>query len=169
MRIGIISDTHGWLDTAIWRLFGEQYKVNRIVHAGDWGGWKFVRELETIAPVLTIQGNGDAAHPRVREVLTEQIDGTRIQVRHRLDQSGNSVDRYGSSIRPDIVVYGHTHRPDVFRRTDTLYINPGSATRSRSGENTVGILELNRNEIAVSIHELAAGNRSMRIRWPADV
>src|SRR5690554_1504085 len=54
--IGLISDTHGWLDPRFHELFSN---VDVIIHAGDIGDEDVLRELETIAPVVAVRGNID--------------------------------------------------------------------------------------------------------------
>ena len=56
VRIGLISDTHGYLDPAIHSLF---LGVNHILHAGDIGDSWIIQELQGIAPVTAVLGNND--------------------------------------------------------------------------------------------------------------
>ncbi|HAV64105.1 MAG TPA: YfcE family phosphodiesterase, partial [Verrucomicrobiales bacterium] len=56
MRIGVISDTHGYLDPKIPALF---QGVEHILHAGDIGYASIILELEQIAPVTAVLGNTD--------------------------------------------------------------------------------------------------------------
>lgn len=57
-RIGIISDTHvphfKRLPEAVWVHF---VGVERIIHAGDLSILSVLAELETIAPIVAVQGN----------------------------------------------------------------------------------------------------------------
>ena len=62
-RIGVISDTHGYLDPAVVKLFGG---VSHIIHAGDVGDAAILATLEAIAPVTAVSGNvesDDLARP----------------------------------------------------------------------------------------------------------
>ncbi len=56
MKIGVISDTHGFLDPKILKLFTG---VGHILHAGDIGDPFIPFELEQIAPVTVVVGNND--------------------------------------------------------------------------------------------------------------
>ncbi|HEV2660557.1 MAG TPA: metallophosphoesterase family protein, partial [Ktedonobacteraceae bacterium] len=57
-RVGIISDTHiphfRRLPEAVWVHFAG---VELIIHAGDLSVLSVIAELETIAPVVAVQGN----------------------------------------------------------------------------------------------------------------
>jgi putative phosphoesterase len=57
MRIGLISDTHGRLDSRVVEIFEG---VDRILHAGDIGGEEILAELGAVAPVTAVLGNTDA-------------------------------------------------------------------------------------------------------------
>jgi len=54
--IGVISDTHGYVDPRVIDLFAG---VDHILHAGDIGPPSVVMQLERIAPVTAVRGNCD--------------------------------------------------------------------------------------------------------------
>ena len=56
MKIGVISDTHGFLDPRIPKIFAG---VDHILHAGDVGDAFIAFELEQVAPVTVVLGNTD--------------------------------------------------------------------------------------------------------------
>lgn len=134
MRIGVISDTHGWLDPAVERHLAG---VDAILHAGDIGALTVVEQLARIAPIHAVRGNND----RTPDLLTlpEHIDldlgGVRIHLVHR------PIDaRPGAAT---IVVTGHTHRPLIEWRGDVLRLNPGAAgRRGFHMERTLALLDL---------------------------
>jgi len=59
MKIGVVSDTHGFFDARLEELLAG---VGLILHAGDVGNEEVMRDLEKIAPVRAVQGNIDSAH-----------------------------------------------------------------------------------------------------------
>ena len=63
MRIGVISDTHGYLDP---RAAAALQGVARILHAGDIGSPAIVDALAAIAPVDAVHGNVDTGTPLAR-------------------------------------------------------------------------------------------------------
>jgi uncharacterized protein len=134
MRIGVLSDTHGWLDPAIAAHFAA---VDAILHAGDLGDRAIVAALERVAPVHAVRGNNDTA-PALLD-LPEHVDlmfaGTRLHLVHR------PVDaRPGDAA---VVITGHTHKPLVERRAGVLHLNPGACgRRGFHRERTVALLTL---------------------------
>lgn len=142
MRIGVISDTHGLFDPAISDEFSG---VNAIIHAGDIGKLEVINKLEQIAPVFAVEGNNDwfGAYPTER---TEQIAGHRILIRHifgELHQLDAADKKMVERAQPDIIVFGHSHRPYCERLGRTMLVNPGSAGPRRfSLPRTIGLLEL---------------------------
>ncbi len=138
-RVGLISDTHGWLDPrAVTAL--ESAGVSRILHAGDIGGDPDVLyELGAIAPVTAVLGNCDYQVPgfQLEGLARLTIDGTDILVIHDYGDLGPVPDGV------DIVVRGHSHRPGEMWQGSTLVLNPGSASQRRSMPScSVAILDL---------------------------
>jgi len=137
-RVGIISDTHGFLHDSIHSVFAG---VDRIVHAGDIGGEIVLLEIETIAPVTAVLGNTDRSLPGrdLRARATIRVADVDILVVHD-PQALSPIAMQGVSV----VVTGHTHRPEVVDSRGVLHVNPGSASRPRQadGARTVGLLEI---------------------------
>lgn len=142
MNIGVISDTHGLFDKAVESIFSG---VELIIHAGDIGKIEVIRRLEDIAPVLAVEGNNDSfgLFPTER---TEQLYNYRVIIRHifgELHQLRASDKEMINRVRPDVVVFGHSHRPYNQTIGETLLFNPGSAGPRRfSLPRTVGLLSL---------------------------
>lgn len=133
-RIGVISDTHGRLGTeALEALAG----VDHIIHAGDIGDPSILMELEGIAPVTAVLGNCDSALAvfGLRPIERVRIAGIRFIVTHVPADVGCPGD-------VDVVVTGHTHRPQVRRDEEVLYVNPGSPSRSRGDGHTVALIDV---------------------------
>ncbi|HEX5385322.1 MAG TPA: metallophosphoesterase family protein [Gemmatimonadales bacterium] len=144
MRLGVISDTHGLLRPEVFDVFRE---VDHILHAGDLGPIALLAELEAIAPVTAVYGNTDGTDVRRRlpQVAHVELDGFRIVVTHG-DQFGSPTPErlHAEFPGPDILVFGHTHRP-LLTLVDVVVtvMNPGGAGRRRFDlPPSVGILEL---------------------------
>jgi uncharacterized protein len=142
MRIGVISDTHNFLDP---KVRGTFHGVEHILHGGDIGLSKILVELEQIAPVTAVSGNTD--DPGFRYRLTEFVQlGGRGFLLHHIVQPRALDDSLRERIerqRPDVVVFGHTHKPFCETIDGILFFNPGYAGKSRFGmERTVAILNL---------------------------
>ncbi|SNS77420.1 hypothetical protein SAMN05421770_102268 [Granulicella rosea] len=122
MRIGVISDTHGLLrPEALAALAG----VDHILHAGDVGDPKILDTLRGIAPVTAISGNVDTYGPCAELPPTEvvELDGRVFYLVHSVRDL--DVDPVAGGI--DVVVSGHSHKPELEIRGSVLYLNPGSA------------------------------------------
>ena len=130
MRIGLLSDTHGFLDEALWEHFSG---CDEIWHAGDIGPASLVDELRAYKPLVAVYGNTDDTDIRsscALDVLFER-EGLRVWMIH----IGASPPSYTVDLRealkrhkPDIFVCGHSHILRIERdRNGCLYLNPGAA------------------------------------------
>ena len=163
-RIGLVSDTHGHLDSALWRLFDG---VEAILHAGDIGDLHLVRELESIAPVSAIRGNTDATSHRFPETLTTTIGEITVHVRHKVDTTSPMLYYLAATVEANLVLFGHTHRPFIEQVKRTLFVNPGSVGRSRTGFGTAGLLLIEDRNLTVTIHNLEQAEFPVVMRSPA--
>ncbi len=126
LTIGVISDTHGLLrPSAIAALRGSDV----ILHAGDVGGQDILDSLGELAPVHVVRGNTDhglwaATLPRTEVV---SVEGADIYMVHDIED----LDLDPAAADFDMVVYGHSHRPDVAVRGGVTYFNPGAAGHRR--------------------------------------
>ncbi len=129
MNIGVISDTHGYIDPqALERLAG----ADRILHAGDIGSDEVLAALERLAPVTAVAGNIDRGAGRAPLRSIEILDwaGRRIVMTHQRPP-WDALRVWCSDRMPDVVVSGHSHRPLAKRVSGVLFLNPGSAGRKR--------------------------------------
>jgi len=129
MVIGILSDTHGWLDAAALKHF---QNVDAIWHAGDFGSLSVAEELAAIKPLKAVYGNIDGTEIRSSfpADLLFKVEGLKVLMTH----IGGSPGRYPATIKelmekhkPDIFVCGHSHILKVVRSGKMLHINPGAA------------------------------------------
>jgi len=146
-RIGVISDTHNFFDPKIPKLFSG---VDHILHGGDIGQPSIILQLETIAPVTAVLGNTDDSGMRFRETEWVEIEGRKFLVHHIVNPRALTdwLQEQVAREKPDVVVFGHTHKP--FRETigGVLYFNPGSAGQSRFGmERSLAILTCDKKGI----------------------
>ena len=151
MRIGVVSDTHGYLDP---RAHSALSGVERILHAGDIGKPEIVDALQAIAPVDAVYGNVDAGTPLARRypaTLRLTLDGVRIHMTHVGGQPADLV-RALPDPRPDVYIFGHTHVALLETLGGVLFLNPGAAGRPRFG-----------GGLSVALLDLEAGRASARI------
>jgi putative phosphoesterase len=153
MKIGVISDTHDHLDPKVPELFAD---VDHILHAGDIGLPWVILHLEHIAPVTAVLGNNDACS-RFRETELLQMDGRKFLLHHIVDVRSptEAIKRRIIREAPDVVIFGHTHKPfsEVVGRT--LYLNPGYAGKPRFNlPRTVAILHCDSTGLKAEFKEL---------------
>jgi putative phosphoesterase len=131
MKIGLISDTHGYIDE---RILHHLQGCDEIWHAGDIGALEVTNELKKIAPLRAVWGNIDGRE--IRQEFPEQqwfnCEGKKIWMTH----IGGAPPRYNPAIRPllksekpDIFICGHSHILRVMNDPTfgVLYLNPGAA------------------------------------------
>lgn len=151
--IGVISDTHGYLDPRVFDLFAG---VDHILHAGDIGPLSLVRELASIAPVTAVAGNCDGDNG-LAETEVVVLRGRTFLLRHVVDVrfAGAELRPLLRKEQPDVIVFGHTHQPAIERWGGMLLFNPGSAGRQRFRlPRTVGILRCDETGVSAVHHAL---------------
>jgi uncharacterized protein len=130
VRIAVISDTHNYLDPRIPALFSG---VDHILHAGDIGKAAILLALEQVAPVTAVGGNTDDPGFHYREIEVVRLAGRAFLLRHIVDPRapGPSLQARLAGDRPDVVVFGHSHKPFCHTIGGVLFFNPGYAGRQR--------------------------------------
>lgn len=133
MKIGLLSDTHGYLDERIFEYFTA---CDEIWHAGDIGTVKVADQLAQFKPFRAVYGNVDGQEIRITypQDIHFQCEGLEVWMTH----IGGRPPRYNSRVlqalkqhAPDIFICGHSHilkvaKDDTF---NMLYLNPGAAGR----------------------------------------
>jgi putative phosphoesterase len=154
MKIGVISDTHGFWDPKIAELFAG---AGHILHGGDIGQPWILAELERIAPVTAVAGNTDDAALRYAPDKTVELAGRKFFVQHIVhphDLDEHLQNRLTRE-RPDAVVFGHTHKRFCETLGGILYLNPGYAGRPKFGaERSVAIAHCDGDGIRVEYVKL---------------
>lgn len=134
MKIGILSDTHSYLDPKIYKYFDN---VDQLWHAGDIGTTAVMDELEKFKSTRFVFGNidGHKVRERAPEYQLFEVEGMKILMLHiggkppgYTQQARILIDKF----KPDVFVCGHSHILRVShdpKRPKLLYINPGAAGR----------------------------------------
>ncbi len=134
-KIGLLSDTHGYIDDKLLEFFKD---VDEIWHAGDSGDYEAViKRLEEIKPVRAVFGNIDGQDIRVHypEHNRFRIEEADIWITH----IGGYPGRYDRKVKPEIFrnpprlfISGHSHILKVMYddKIDCLHINPGAYGKS---------------------------------------
>lgn len=134
MKIGLISDTHNYLDPQTLDYFSD---CDEIWHAGDFGTIKIAEQLKEVAPLVGVYGNIDGQDIRSEYPLHQRFvcEGVDVWMTH----IGGIPGRYCIPIRqemenntPELFICGHSHILKVARDQQMdkmLYMNPGAAGR----------------------------------------
>ena len=153
IRVGVISDTHDYLDPQVAEYFAG---VNHIFHAGDIGLPWLLLQLQLIAPVTAVLGNNDNA-PDLKEMEIVSLANRKFLVLHAVDPKCPSerLKRRIIQENPDVVIFGHTHKHHCQRIGQTLFFNPGYAGKPRfNAKRSVAILNCDNDGITAEIKEL---------------
>lgn len=130
-RIGLISDTHGYLDDAVFRHFEN---CDEIWHAGDFGSMEISDRLSAFKPLKAVYGNIDGNNIRAKypEDLVFQCEDIKVLMTH----IGGYPPRYNARVKsliqahkPGLFISGHSHILKVMydENMACLHINPGAA------------------------------------------
>lgn len=134
MKIGLVSDTHGFIDEKLIEFFK---KADEIWHVGDVGDYSVIEQLETMCPLRAVYGNIDGQEIRIRFKEHERftIDGLDVWMTH----IGGYPGRYDRNVKPEIFrnppglfITGHSHILKVIydEKLSCLHINPGAYGKS---------------------------------------
>jgi putative phosphoesterase len=130
-RIGLIADTHNYLDEAVFKHFDN---CDEIWHAGDFGTAAIADRLKQFKPVKGVYGNIDGYD--VRSDYPEKLVWTCEDVKVYMTHIGGHPKKYAPGIKKDLLsndvrlfISGHSHILKIIY-DDTihcLHMNPGAA------------------------------------------
>lgn len=133
-RIGLISDTHSYLDPRVEKYFKD---CDEIWHAGDVGNIDVIKQLTKIKPVRGVYGNIDGQD--IRKVFPKDLKFTCEEVKVWITHIGGYPNRYSKDVwdrikksPPNLFISGHSHILKVMydKKLNLLHINPGAAGKS---------------------------------------
>ena len=132
MRIGLLSDTHSFLDDKVFDYFAE---CDEVWHAGDFGTLDLLDQLRAFKPLRGVYGNIDGADIRAEVPLDARFECAGVPV--LMTHIGGYPGRYELRVRKlllddppvkGLFISGHSHILKVIpdRQLDLLHINPGA-------------------------------------------
>lgn len=141
MKIGVISDTHGYLNPRVQEIFNG---VDMILHAGDIGKVNIIFDLTGIAPLEAVYGNMDPfeVQDETPSYRVMDLNGVIVGLAHGGGSPRDIKDRLKNMFHKDnvkIIVFGHTHEPCQEWIDGVFFFNPGYGRRS------VGLLEIEKD------------------------
>ena len=130
-KIGLISDTHNYLDDAALKQLDI---CDEIWHAGDFGNIEIANRLRALKPLKGVYGNIDGYDIRSEfpEQLLFQCEGVKVFMKH----IGGYPGRYAPGVKnviaeqqPQFFISGHSHILKVIYddKLQCLHMNPGAA------------------------------------------
>lgn len=178
MRIGVVSDTHGYFDPGLPLLL---QGVEEILHGGDVGTETVLNQLRALAPVQAVQGNIDSSALGLAPTLTRRFGGIAIHMLHELPRPQSTL-RDWAQAQPlagktaehcrrflesfpegcRVVIFGHSHEPCALVLGGRLFFNPGSAGRRRfSLPRCCGSLDICAEGVRATFHGLERYNEEL--------
>ncbi|MGK7388939.1 MAG: metallophosphoesterase family protein [Candidatus Cyclobacteriaceae bacterium M2_1C_046] len=130
-KIGILSDTHSYLDPQLLDHFSD---CDEIWHAGDIGSPDVTDQLQSLNTIKAVYGNIDdrIVQQQFPEDNWFTAEGLLVYITHIAGKPPKYNPRVLKEIRqknPDVLVCGHSHilrvMPD--KENNLLFINPGAA------------------------------------------
>jgi hypothetical protein len=159
MKIGVVSDTHGYFDPRLPRLL---QGVDEILHAGDVVSEAVLDQLRAIAPVQAVRGNVDSAALGLAPTLSRRFGRVALHMLHELPKPQSALRDWAQAASLEakpaepcrsfldslpaecqVVIFGHSHEPCALILGGKLFFNPGSAGKKRfSLPRCCGLLEI---------------------------
>lgn len=133
MRILIVSDTHGH-ERNLETVLEKTGHIDHFIHLGDVEGQEDYIEVIAGCPVHMVSGNNDffSSLPREEEFCLGKY---RVMITHGhylgVSMGTDILKEEALSRNVDIVMYGHTHRPEINIQENITILNPGSLSYPR--------------------------------------
>lgn len=136
-RLILISDTHqtNGFDLPA-ELLAAIQSADMIIHAGDIASMDAYERLKAMKPMVAAKGNMDQFPVKriLPDLASVEVHGHKIGVVHGTGSRRGIVDRVAQAVDGmgfEMVVFGHSHYPEIVGRSGTLFVNPGSPVDSR--------------------------------------
>ncbi len=156
MKILVISDTHGDINKA-----EEAIKANKgvdlIIHLGDY--FRDAQKLSDMFPNIPIEyiyGNSDFMIDDVPAEKLLKVCGKRIFLTHghrySVKWDYEKLYRKAEEQHADILLFGHTHIPDLIKKDKFYILNPGSASDPRGdSDESYAVIEIANDKVKPTI------------------
>ncbi len=138
MLLGVISDTHGQLETTVAAVhIMKERGIQQVIHCGDVGGAAVVGLFQpfvahfvagncdsTLKLQMAVEAAGQTFHGRVGRL---HLQGRKIAFLH--GDSHLAFERLLAEDQWNLIAHGHTHVPQCRTLGQTLILNPGAFSR----------------------------------------
>ena len=153
MKILVISDTHGDTNKAEEAIRSNK-KIDLIIHLGDY--FRDAQKLSNLFPEIPMEyiyGNSDFMIDDVPAEKMLEIGGKRIFITHghrySVKWDYDKLYKKAEEMNADVLLFGHTHIPDLIEKGRYYVLNPGSTSDPRDDSNeSYAIIEINGGKVA---------------------
>ncbi len=156
MKLAVFSDSHDnvpLIQRAV--SYFQNREINFVIHAGDFVAPFSLRPiLASGCQFLGVFGNNDGEKVLLTKVSEgrifpgpkiEYIGGYKILVSHELEP----VEELAQSGSFHLIVWGHSHIPEIKRVGETLVVNPGELGGWLYGRSTFAVVDLDKKEAEI--------------------
>ncbi|PVX52428.1 hypothetical protein C7377_0742 [Balneicella halophila] len=130
-KIGLLSDTHSYLDPQLKEFFAP---CDEIWHAGDVGSIEVINQLEQWKPLRCVYGNIDdhklrAEFPEIQFFYCEKVKVLMIHIGGKPKAYRASALAAIGEFRPQLFICGHSHilKVEYDKEYEMLFVNPGAS------------------------------------------
>lgn len=133
-KIGLLSDTHSFLDHKIWDFLKD---CDEIWHAGDIGNMEVADKLSRTKPFKAVYGNIDGedvriSFPKIQHFVCEELSVLMVHIGGYPGRYEREVKELIHKLKPKLFISGHSHILKVIYddKNELLHMNPGAAGKS---------------------------------------
>lgn len=156
MKILVISDTHGDTNKAEEAIRSNK-EVNLIIHLGDY--FRDAQKLSNLFPDIPVEyiyGNSDFMIEDVPAEKMLDVCGKRIFITHghrySVKWDYDKLYKKAEELHADMLLFGHTHIPDIIEKDKYYVLNPGSTSDPRDdSDESYAIIEIANGKVAPKI------------------
>lgn len=156
MKILVISDTHGDTNKAEEAIKSNK-EVNLIIHLGDY--FRDAQKLSSLFPNIPIEyiyGNSDFMIDDVPAEKMLDVCGKKIFITHghrySVKWDYDKLFKKAEELHADMLLFGHTHIPDIIEKDQYYVLNPGSTSDPRDdSDESYAIIEIDNGIVAPKI------------------
>jgi putative phosphoesterase len=162
MLVGIMADTHDYLpmvEKAV-KKFNEE-GVELVLHAGDYVAPFVIPRFKGLnAKLVGVFGNNDGDRELLKKRFSEydgmelrgnfaelHVNNKKIALLHGSEEE--LLKALIESQNFDVVVHGHTHKAEVYRKGKMLVVNPGEVCGYITGKSTIALLDTEKLEAKI--------------------
>lgn len=157
MRIGVVSDTHGKPEF-LRKALEQMGHIDMLIHAGDHYRDALSISKQTGLRVTAVVGNCDWDVVGPLEKVLEVEDRRILVVHGHLYGVKSGHEKLAQLLREgcyDLIIYGHSHMPEITPLPQGYLMNPGSLSSPRRGsKRSYGIVEIDKRRLVPYIYEL---------------